>query len=79
MKVTTIQKSIGWEQKTIAELMINLQTYEKQMLSSDESLKNGKFVAFLAEEQDTSLETKEPNEEILALITKKHSPKFLNK
>lgn len=33
MKVNFIQESMGWELKTVAELMSNLQTYEKHMFT----------------------------------------------
>lgn len=57
MKVIAIQGSIDWEQKNITELMSNLQTYEMQMFSNDESVKKGNFVSFRVEEQDIGSET----------------------
>ncbi|MEQ5248926.1 hypothetical protein, partial [Escherichia coli] len=70
MKVTAIQESVGWETKSVAELMSNLRTYEMHILSQDNSPKRGKNVAFIAEECEFEEECDELDDESLAMITR---------
>ncbi|XP_031091039.1 uncharacterized protein LOC115996034 [Ipomoea triloba] len=70
MKVTAIQESVGWETKSVAELMSNLRTYEMDILSQDSNTKRGKNVAFLAEKCDSEEECKELDDESVAMITR---------
>ncbi|XP_031108661.1 uncharacterized protein LOC116013148 [Ipomoea triloba] len=70
MKVTAIQESVGWETKSVAELMSNLRTYEMDILSQDNNSKRGKNVAFIAEECDSGEECEELDDESVAMITR---------
>lgn len=66
-----IQESTSWEQKTVVELMSNLQMCEMQMFTYDETQKKEKSIAFIAEDQELVFDLEEPNdEETLALLTK---------
>ncbi|XP_019160722.1 PREDICTED: uncharacterized protein LOC109157276 [Ipomoea nil] len=58
MKVTAIQEHDGWKNKSLAQLMGNLQTYEMEILV--DHAKKKKNVAFTAEEQDAAFDPEEP-------------------
>ncbi|XP_031106191.1 uncharacterized protein LOC116010828 [Ipomoea triloba] len=70
MKVTAIQESVGWEKKSVAELMSNLRTYEMDILSQENSSKKWKNVAFIAEGCDSDEEIEELDDEAVAMITR---------
>ncbi|XP_019163199.1 PREDICTED: uncharacterized protein LOC109159553 [Ipomoea nil] len=57
MKVTAIQEHYGWENKSVAQLMGNLRTYEIEILT--DHTKKQMTVAFVAEEHD---DTANPDE-----------------
>ncbi|XP_019166708.1 PREDICTED: uncharacterized protein LOC109162460 [Ipomoea nil] len=57
MKVTTIQEHDGWENKSLAQLMGNLRTYEMEILT--DHTKKPKTVAYVAKEHD---DTANPDE-----------------
>ncbi|XP_019193992.1 PREDICTED: uncharacterized protein LOC109187992 [Ipomoea nil] len=67
MKVTAIQEHDGWEDKSVAQLMGNLRTYEMEILT--DHTKKQKMVAFVAEEQDDTA----PNDDSVAFLTKQFS------
>ncbi|XP_019155252.1 PREDICTED: uncharacterized protein LOC109152132 [Ipomoea nil] len=67
MKVTAIQEHDGWEDKSVAQLMGNLRTYEMEILT--DHTKKQKTVAFVAEEQDDIAS----NDDSVAFLTKQFS------
>lgn len=74
MKVTAIQEHAGLENKTVAQLMGNLQTYKMEILSDHN--KKEKNIAFSVGEQNPESDPDESNDDSVILLTKIFS-KFL--
>ncbi|XP_019194729.1 PREDICTED: uncharacterized protein LOC109188527 [Ipomoea nil] len=71
MKVTAIQEHDGWENKSVAQLMGNLRTYEMEILT--DHTKNQKTVAFVAEEHDDTANPDESGDDPVTFLTKQFS------
>lgn len=65
MKVIAIQESVGWQKKTIAELLSNLQTYKMEMLSKHDQHKKNKTIAFVVEGSGLKFDYEEIYEETI--------------
>ncbi|XP_019186513.1 PREDICTED: uncharacterized protein LOC109181216 [Ipomoea nil] len=71
MKVTAIQELDGWENKSVAQLMGNLRTYEMEILT--DHTKKKKTVAFVAEEQDDTANPDESGDDPVEFLTEQFS------
>ncbi|XP_019155025.1 PREDICTED: uncharacterized protein LOC109151880 [Ipomoea nil] len=71
MKVTAIQEHDGWENKSVAQLMGNLRTYEMEILT--DHTKKQKTIAFVAEEHDDTANPDESGDDPVTFLTKQFS------